>query len=70
LSDLAWSAALLAERPVAAVVNERTCRHVRTLIGRGLGADVPYCLAVDASTLVPRFRTEPAGGPAGFEIPC
>ncbi len=65
LSDLAWSAALLADRPVAGVVNDRTCSHVRTLIRRGLGADVPYCLDCDASTTVPRYVKD-AGGPAAF----
>jgi 2-phosphosulfolactate phosphatase len=64
LSDLAWTAALLAERPVAEVVNERTCAHVRTLIGRGLGSDVPYCLAVDASADVPRYVRGGDGGGA------
>ena len=68
LSDLAWAAALLAERPLAEVVNERTCAHVRTLIKRGLGRDVPYCFAVDASAAVPRFVSE-AGGEGGFVLP-
>ncbi len=62
LSDLAWAAVLLAERPVAEVVNERTCSHVRTLIRRGLGADLPYCLEVDASTAVPTFAPDGAAG--------
>ncbi len=64
LSDLAWSAALLADRPAAEVVNDRTCSHVRTLIRRGLSADVPYCLDCDASTIVPRYAE--AGGRAAF----
>lgn len=67
LSDLAWAAALLAERPVAEVVNERTCAHVRTLLRRGLGADVPYCLAVDSSEAVPRYAADADGG--AFVLP-
>ncbi len=65
LSDLAWSAALLAQRPVAEVVNERTCSHVRTLIRRGLRADIPYCIECDASTTVPCYVKD-AGGNTAF----
>jgi 2-phosphosulfolactate phosphatase len=55
LSDLAWSAAFLADRPVAETVNEQTCSHVRTLGRRGLGRDVPFCLACDVSDRVPLY---------------
>jgi 2-phosphosulfolactate phosphatase len=65
LNDLAWSAALLGGRPAAEAINERTCSHVRTLVRRGLAADLPYCLELDASTAVPRYEKS-AGGMAAF----
>jgi 2-phosphosulfolactate phosphatase len=55
LSDLAWSAAFLTDRPVAEAVNRGTCSHVRTLERRGLGRDVPYCLACNVSDRVPLY---------------
>ena len=58
LSDLAWSAALLAARNVNEVVNEKTCRHLRTLKEKSFSEDISYCLEVDASHIIPIYNPE------------
>ena len=55
LSDSAWAAALLAERPVDEVVNRSTCRHYGRLLERGFDDDVSYALTPDSSRLVPVY---------------
>jgi 2-phosphosulfolactate phosphatase len=53
LDDGASAAAILAGTEVSTVVNERTCRHYRTLMGLGLSDDINYCLELNCSSAVP-----------------
>jgi len=65
LSDLAWTAALLARIPLEEAVNARTCAHLRFLIDTGFEEDVRFCLCGEVSRLVPRYHPAEAGGYIG-----
>ncbi len=54
--DSAWAAAQIASRPIDEVVNERTCKHVRTLTEKGFSADVAFSFRSNESQQVPRFH--------------
>jgi 2-phosphosulfolactate phosphatase len=58
LSDAAWAAALVASRPVSEVVTPETCRHYRTLLSLGFGADVDFAMKMDTTLIVPRLHRD------------
>ena len=56
LTDIAWAALKLAKEPVHLVVNETTCKHLKTLIKKGFSEDITFALeGQGSSSLVPVY---------------